>query len=172
MPRRCARSCSPEPPRPRSCVAEPMSRVSQVGLIVSLALGDTHHRTGTMNQQRSQIRIAPLADAQQQRLAAAGMLPRDQSQPGCQLACHSRSFRVPDRWPPRRWPLAGQYRESAPVSGSPHSPDASPESALPIRRPGDRVLSGAPQAERVTAGTRRADRSRASSRISGKRLVT
>ena len=47
--------------------------------------GHPNHRSRPVNQQVAQIGVAPLADAEQRLLAAAGMLPRHQSQPSRQL---------------------------------------------------------------------------------------
>ena len=47
-----------------------------------LALGRQDRRAGTMDEQRSQVDIAAFADAKERRLAAAGMLPRYQPEPG------------------------------------------------------------------------------------------
>ena len=60
-------------------LSEPVSRM------IRWALGDVDDRARAVNEQRPQIGIAALANAQQRGLAAAGMLLGNQSQPGRQL---------------------------------------------------------------------------------------
>jgi hypothetical protein len=64
---------------------------------VRLVLSDSDHRSGTMNQQGSQVGIPAFADAQQGGLAAAGVLLGHQAQPGGQLPAIRKSLCITDR---------------------------------------------------------------------------
>lgn len=48
-------------------------------------LGMSNDRTGAVDEQRAQIAVPPFTDAEQDWLAAAGMLPRNQAHPGSEL---------------------------------------------------------------------------------------
>lgn len=52
---------------------------------VLLVITRIQHRTGTVDQQRSQVAVAPFADVTHFCFSAARMLPGHQSQPGCHL---------------------------------------------------------------------------------------
>jgi hypothetical protein len=83
-PRRCGRSCSPRPLPRRFCCAGRSAAPASFAHN-RLALGYPYHRPSAVDQQRAQIGIAVLADAQKPLLAATGVLLGDQSQPGRQL---------------------------------------------------------------------------------------
>jgi hypothetical protein len=87
----------------------PANDLGEPGRGISLALGHADDGAGAVNQQRSQVAVPTLADAEQQVFAAAGVLPRYQAQPGGQLAGILETLRVPQRGHQR----AGRQRADA-----------------------------------------------------------
>ncbi len=67
-----------------------------VGL-VGLALSYPEHRSSSVDQQGAQIAVAAFTYTQQGLLAAAGILPWHQPQPGCQLSAILEILRITDR---------------------------------------------------------------------------
>ena len=68
-----------------------------------VALGHIGQRGArSVNQLLAQILVAALADTQQLRLAAGGELPRNQTEPGGQIAAVVKAFRVADGGDERR----------------------------------------------------------------------
>ena len=63
-------------------------------------------RADTVDQQRAQIAVAMLADAEQLRPTTRRVLPRHQPQPGGHLATVAERRRVAEAQPSRRWPLS------------------------------------------------------------------
>src|SRR4029077_17464983 len=78
-----------------------MAAVEQAGEpdvgVDRLALRRQDRRARSVDQQGSQVHVAALADAQQLRLASAGVLPGHQSQPGGQLPAVVEAVRIGDR---------------------------------------------------------------------------
>ena len=84
----------------------------------SVALGHIGQRGArSVDQLLAQILVAALADTQQLRLAAGGELPRNQTEPGGEIAAVVEAFRVADSGDERRCddPQAGDCRQSAGV---------------------------------------------------------
>jgi hypothetical protein len=59
-----------------------------------VVLNAKQYRAGTMDQHATQIDVAALADAEQLLLASGGVLPRDDANPGREIACPAKSSSV------------------------------------------------------------------------------
>ena len=67
------------------------------GVRWGLACGDPSHRAGTVNEQGTQIGVTPLSLAKQRGLAATGVLPGHEPEPGGEPAAIGEGLRVTDR---------------------------------------------------------------------------
>src|SRR5207249_11922456 len=64
---------------------------------IFLAACSVHYRSRSVNEQRSQVGVAPFADAKQTRSAAAGVLLGDQAQPRGELPTVLEDFSITHR---------------------------------------------------------------------------
>lgn len=65
--------------------------------MLDFVLGMSNDRTGSVDEQRAQIAVTSFANAQQDRLAAAGMLPGNQAHPGSELPGILEAVGISDR---------------------------------------------------------------------------
>ena len=92
---RCGPACSPSQPRRRSSeLWRPVVHPGSDGR--SISLNPQHGSSCTMDQNLAQIDVAPLADAEQLRLASGGILPWHDAKPCCEVSPLTKGSSVAD----------------------------------------------------------------------------